>query len=112
PRAHRGDVAQPARQALMAHSLRSMPAASKVHVLEREIPGDDDLFSVPPREHGCIIADANSQGIPATASAHGARANLRQNCPLTLAHIAPTAASAAACSTAARAPHLRSARHR
>jgi hypothetical protein len=38
-----------------------MPATPKMHIFEREIRRDDDLFAAWHRQHGGIVADSNAQ---------------------------------------------------
>ena len=58
---HGCQVAQATRQAAMANALRRMPIAAKMDIFEREVRGDDQLFSVPWPYHRTIVADAQMQ---------------------------------------------------
>ena len=58
---HGCQVAQAARQAAMAYALRRMPIAAEMNIFEREVGGDDQLFSAPRPYHSAIVADAEMQ---------------------------------------------------
>jgi hypothetical protein len=50
-----------------------MPIAAEMDIFEREIRGDDQLFSTARPQHGAVIADAESQDpvlVPALAGAY------------------------------------------
>jgi hypothetical protein len=45
----------------MANALRGMPIATKMDIFEREVRGDNQLFSAPRPYHGTIVANAKPQ---------------------------------------------------
>ncbi len=99
-RTHRRNITQPARQALVSHRFRRMPAASEMHILDREVGSHDELFTAAHSQHGRVIANADAQ--PAFGSACRTRAHSLQDVPFQLAHrlslrrgcVAPASATA------------------
>ncbi len=73
PRPHRRNIAQSARQALVPHRLRRMPATAKMHLFKRKVRRDDNLFAAPHRQHRSIVANPHTQRARRTA-AHRTRA--------------------------------------
>ncbi len=65
---HGRQVAQAARQAAMAYTLRRMPIPAEMDIFKREVGGDDQLFAAPRPQHSAVVANAEVQN-PALAAA-------------------------------------------
>ena len=62
---HRRNVAQPARQRLVAHRFRRVRATPEMHVLEQQIGGKEQILRRPARAvYGAIVGDTQHQSAP------------------------------------------------